>query len=58
VDNRGNRKLDRVGKPYMRVNSITRGDGINPARPRAVRPNGITAFVCTGVKDKAVPTDG
>ncbi len=58
VDNSANRKLGRVGKPYMRVNSITRGDGINPARPRAVRPNAITAFVCTGVRDKAVPADG
>ena len=58
VDNRENRKLERVRKPYIRVNSVTRGDGLNPRRPRSIRPNGITEFAVTGLLPKAEVVDG
>lgn len=50
TDNRVNRKLNRVGKVYFRVRSITRADGATPAGHTNIRPEGITAFVILGTQ--------
>lgn len=48
VDNPANRRLNRVGKFYLKVETMTRADGTTPHGYANMRPEGITAFALTG----------
>lgn len=50
VDNKQNRKLQRVGRVYFRVRSVTRADGATPAGYTHMRPEGLTAFAILGTR--------
>jgi hypothetical protein len=50
VDNKLNRSLNRVGKVYFRVRSMTRADGAKPIGHTNMRPEGILEFVVLGTK--------
>lgn len=49
VDNSENRRLGRVGRPYFKVRSITRANGLDPYGWTNVRPEQITGFMVLGV---------
>jgi len=50
VDNEKNRRDGVVGHPYLVIESFTRGDGIEPAKPTSLRPEGLTGFAITGFR--------
>jgi hypothetical protein len=50
TDNKLNRKLNRVGKIYLRIRSVTRADGAKPIGHTNIRPEGITGFVVLGTR--------
>ena len=56
VDNRGNQKLGRVGKPYFKVNTLTRQTGDGEWGHANMRPEGITEFKVTSIVTPAQQT--
>jgi hypothetical protein len=48
VDNPANRRAGVVGKVYLKVASVTRGNGVKPVGFANVRPEGLRSFVVTG----------
>ena len=50
VDNAENRRLGVVGVPYLKIESYTRGNGVDPTGYTNMRPEGLTAFAITGFR--------
>jgi len=56
VDNAENRRLQRVGRVYLRVKTVTRANGVDPYGFTNIRPEGITNFTVTGFQPRPPQT--
>ena len=52
VDNKANRRKGVVGQVYFKIKSVTRADGVESFGYTNVRPEGLTAFVVLGFKER------